>query len=93
MRALVRSQQVVSIAGNVFTGGLDEPVFDIHVNAITDPTKRFGSPAAGESHLSIYPSICSTSAGRRWNRFSRSRHDQVCRVAHQTGTGERHLGG
>lgn len=55
MRALVRSQQVVSIAGNVFTGGLDEPVFDLHINAITDPSKRFGSPAAGESHFDYLP--------------------------------------
>ncbi|KAI9449115.1 Six-hairpin glycosidase-like protein [Lactarius psammicola] len=46
VRALVRSQHVVSIAGNVLTGGLDEPVFDIHINAISDPGKRFGSPAA-----------------------------------------------
>ena len=52
IRALARSQQVVSIAGNLLTGGLDEPVFDIHVGAIMDPTKRFGSPAAGESRLS-----------------------------------------
>ncbi len=57
VRALVRSQQVVSIAGNVLTGGLDEPVFDIHINAITDPGKRFGSPAAGELHLSIDTSV------------------------------------
>ena len=56
VRALVRSQHVLSIAGHTLTGGLDEPVFDIHIGAIMDPTKRFGSPAAGELHLSMHTS-------------------------------------
>lgn len=58
VRALVRSQHVLSIAGHTLTGGLDEPVFDIHIGAIMDPTKRFGSPAAGELHLSMHTFIC-----------------------------------
>jgi glucoamylase len=29
VHALIRTQQVVSLSGNVFTGGLKEPVFDI----------------------------------------------------------------
>lgn len=53
IHALIRSQQVVSIEGNVFTGGLDEPVFDVHIGPLTDPNVRFGSPAAGARHLSI----------------------------------------
>ncbi|KAN0130282.1 Six-hairpin glycosidase-like protein [Lactarius tabidus] len=44
--ALIRTQHVVSLAGNVFTGGLEEPVFDIHIGKITNPGFRPGSPAA-----------------------------------------------
>ena len=74
VRALVRSQQVVSIAGNVMTGGLDEPVFDIHAGAIMDPTKRFGSPAAGElclshSHRRMLTE-CGTQMGRHFVQSS-----------------------
>jgi len=50
VRALVRTQQVVSLAGNVFTGGLEEAVFDIHLGKILDPAYRPGSPAAGATH-------------------------------------------
>ncbi|KAH9969259.1 Six-hairpin glycosidase-like protein [Lactifluus volemus] len=46
VHALVRTQHVVSFSGNVFTGGLEEPVFDIHLGKITDPTSRIGAPAA-----------------------------------------------
>ncbi|KAF8267656.1 Six-hairpin glycosidase-like protein [Lactarius quietus] len=46
VRALVRTQHVVSLAGNVFTGGLEEPVFDIHIGKITNPDFRPGAPAA-----------------------------------------------
>ena len=53
VRALVRTQQVVSLAGNVFTGGLEEAVFDIHLGKITDPASRPGSPAAGATSPSI----------------------------------------
>lgn len=44
--ALIRTQHVVSLAGNIFTGGLEEPVFDIHIGKITNPDFRPGSPAA-----------------------------------------------
>ena len=47
VHALIRTQQVVSLAGNVFTGGLEEPIFDIHLNKIMHPAYRPGSPAAG----------------------------------------------
>jgi glucoamylase len=47
VHALIRTQQVVSLSGNVFTGGLEEPVFDIHLNKLSDPASRIGSPAAG----------------------------------------------
>ncbi|KAI0246449.1 Six-hairpin glycosidase-like protein [Lactifluus subvellereus] len=46
VHALVRTQHVVSLSGNVFTGGLEEPVFDIHLGTITNPAYRPGSPAA-----------------------------------------------
>jgi glucoamylase len=46
--ALIRSQQVVSLAGNVYTGGIEEAVFYIHLEPIQDEKTRIGSPAAGE---------------------------------------------
>ena len=52
VHALTRTQQVVSTVGNVFTGGLEEPVFDLHLNMIIDPgthNTRIGAPAAGMS--------------------------------------------
>ena len=50
VHGLVRTQHAVSLSGNVFTGGLEEPVFDIHLGKITNPASRFGSPAAGAYH-------------------------------------------
>ncbi|KAH9957842.1 Six-hairpin glycosidase-like protein [Lactifluus volemus] len=44
--ALIRSQLVVSLAGNVLTGGIEEAVFDVHLNMIQDEAARIGSPAA-----------------------------------------------
>ncbi|KAN0138299.1 glycoside hydrolase family 15 protein [Lactarius tabidus] len=46
VHALTRTQQVVSLAGNVFTGGLEEAVFDLQINMVVDPGTRIGSPAA-----------------------------------------------
>jgi glucoamylase len=46
--ALIRSQQVISLAGNVYTGGLEEAVFYVHLEPIQDEKTRIGSPAAGE---------------------------------------------
>ncbi|KAI0292707.1 Six-hairpin glycosidase-like protein [Multifurca ochricompacta] len=45
-RALIRTQHVVSIAGNIFTGGLEEASFDLKLGMITNPYYRPGSPAA-----------------------------------------------
>ena len=47
VHALTRTQQVTSLAGNVFTGGLEEAVFDDKLNMLIDPGTRIGSPAAG----------------------------------------------
>ena len=47
VHALIRSQHVVSIAGNIFTGGLEEALFDLHLAQITNNDLRIGSPAAG----------------------------------------------
>ncbi|KAI0062578.1 Six-hairpin glycosidase [Artomyces pyxidatus] len=44
--ALIQSQQVTSLAGNVFTGGLEEAVFYIDLSYILDDKARIGSPAA-----------------------------------------------
>jgi glucoamylase len=56
VHALIRTQQVVSLAGNVFTGGLEEAVFDIHLGEIINPAYRPGSPAAGViSTRSLHP--------------------------------------
>ncbi|KAI0267065.1 Six-hairpin glycosidase-like protein [Gloeopeniophorella convolvens] len=46
VHALIRTQQVISLAGNVFTGGIEEAVFDIKLNMLLDPKARIGSPAA-----------------------------------------------
>ena len=53
VHALIRTQHVVSLSGNVFTGGLEEAGFDIHLDMISDPASRIGSPAAGANQLSI----------------------------------------
>jgi len=47
VHALTRTQQVISLAGNVFTGGIEEAVFNVKLNKLLDPKARIGSPAAG----------------------------------------------
>ncbi|KAI0266993.1 Six-hairpin glycosidase-like protein [Gloeopeniophorella convolvens] len=46
VHALVRTQHVTSIAGNIFTGGLEEAAFDVHLGRILNLAARPGSPAA-----------------------------------------------
>ncbi|KAI0266992.1 Six-hairpin glycosidase-like protein [Gloeopeniophorella convolvens] len=46
VHALLRSQHVPSISGNIFTGGLEEVAFDKHIGKLLDPSARVGSPAA-----------------------------------------------
>jgi glucoamylase len=46
VHAIVRTQHVVNIAGNTFSGGLDEALFDLKLGVITNPSYRVGSPAA-----------------------------------------------
>jgi len=48
VRALIRTQHIESLSGNVFTGGLEEPAFDLPLVQITDPETRafIGAPAA-----------------------------------------------
>ena len=53
VHVLIRTQHVDSPAGNLFTGGLEEALFDLHINQITNPDYRVGSPAAGMT--SIFP--------------------------------------
>ena len=55
VHALIRTQSVASIAGNIFTGGLEEALFDLHIAQITDNNLRIGSPAAGVR--SVYPGL------------------------------------
>jgi glucoamylase len=57
VHALIRTQQVVSLSGNVFTGGLEEPAFDIHLDMLSDPAFRIGSPAAGANRLGVSPVV------------------------------------
>ncbi|KAI0267072.1 Six-hairpin glycosidase-like protein [Gloeopeniophorella convolvens] len=45
-RALIRTQHITSPAGNIFTGGMKEGVFDYRLDRITEVTERLGSPAA-----------------------------------------------
>ena len=47
VHAIVRMQHVVNIAGNTFSGGLDEALFDLQIGVVTNPSYRIGSPAAG----------------------------------------------
>jgi glucoamylase len=47
VHALVRTQHVDNIAGNTFSGGLEEALFDLHIGVIKNPDYRIGSPAAG----------------------------------------------
>ena len=47
VHALTRTQQVISLAGNIFTGGIGEAVLDLKLQKILDPAARIGSPAAG----------------------------------------------
>jgi len=47
--ALIRTQQGVGLAGNVFTGGIEEVMFDVKINPMLAEDSRYtGSPAAGK---------------------------------------------
>ncbi|KAF8259961.1 Six-hairpin glycosidase-like protein [Lactarius quietus] len=46
VHALIRTQHVVNIAGNTFSGGLEEALFDLQIGVINNPNYRIGSPAA-----------------------------------------------
>lgn len=47
VHVLIRTQQVISLAGNVFTGGIAEAVFGAQLQMLIDEKTRIGSPAAG----------------------------------------------
>lgn len=51
--ALIRTQQVVNLAGNVFTGGLEEAAFDSKIEPFESEAVRMDSPAAGECPQSL----------------------------------------
>lgn len=53
VHVLIRTQQVVSLAGNVFTGGIAEAVFGAQLQMIIDEKTRIGSPAAGARTLHV----------------------------------------
>ena len=55
VHALIRTQHVDSPAGTIFTGGLEEALFDLRIGKITNPDYRVGSPAAGRT--SNYPAF------------------------------------
>ena len=47
VHALSRTQHVEGPAGNIFTRGLEEALFDPHIGAVTNINYRIGTPAAG----------------------------------------------
>jgi glucoamylase len=49
VHVLIRTQHVDSPAGNIFTGGLEEALFDLHIGQVTNGDYRVGSPAAGRT--------------------------------------------
>lgn len=53
VHALIRTQHVDNIAGNTFSGGLEEALFDLQIGVIKNPDYRIGSPAAGMSTLRV----------------------------------------
>jgi hypothetical protein len=54
VHVLIRTQHVYNPSGNVFTGGLEEALFDLHIAKITYPEDyRVGSPAAGMSSIDL----------------------------------------
>ncbi len=95
VHALIRTQHVDSPAGNIFTGGLEEALFDLQIGKITNPDYRVGSPAAGMLFIYyIRPSskyLMPTPIDRR-PPAPRISPDQVCRVASSTETKQWHLG-
>jgi hypothetical protein len=70
MHALIRTQKVVSLAGNAMNGGVEEAVFDVKIDPIRSEDARIGSPATGKL-ISI--STQTRAAHRGWesqNAFS-----------------------
>ena len=58
VHALFRTQHVDSPAGNIFTGGLEEALFDLQIGHVTNNNYRVGSPAAGTQ--STYSNLTSS---------------------------------
>lgn len=104
--ALIRTQQAVGLAGNIFTGGIEEVVFDAKINPNPTEASRFGSPAAGESFrfrpriYELFPQRCpflclklmTIIPVERWASVPRQYSDQICRMAHQTRAEQRDMG-
>jgi hypothetical protein len=56
VHALFRTQQsqhVDSPARNIFTGGLEEALFDLQIGQVTNSNYRVGSPAAGTRFIPL----------------------------------------
>ncbi|KAN0139655.1 glycoside hydrolase family 15 protein [Lactarius tabidus] len=51
VHALIRTQHVSNLAGNVLTGGLAEAVYDRNIGKLLDPLSRSGSPVADSAPL------------------------------------------
>jgi hypothetical protein len=77
---LIRTQYVYNPAGNIFTGGLEEALFDLHIAKITNPDYRIGSPAAGTSsvHPKFLLGIQIFTQHDRWPTASRIGPNQIC---------------
>ena len=47
VHAIIRTQHITNLAGNVLTGGLAEGVYDRHIQRVLGADERVGSPGGG----------------------------------------------
>lgn len=57
VHAIIRSQHVSNLVGNVLSGGLAEGVYDLHIQKVVLPAARDGSPGGGALSL-VSTRIC-----------------------------------
>lgn len=77
VHALIRTQHVDNIAGNTFSGGLEEALFDLQIGVIKNPDYRIGSPAAGMPTPRV-PIILTFIWSHRRATFPSTFPDRVC---------------
>ena len=59
--ALIRTQHIENPSGNLFTGALDEPAFDLPLVEVTDATTHgfIGAPAGGKRYHCLVAELAS----------------------------------